>query len=250
MRYYVVTVFPELVDHFCDQALLGKARQANRISVDTITPRDFTTDRHRSVDDTPYGGGSGMVMQPGPLVAAMEEAERRERERGGPAPWRVLLTPQGERFSQPLARSLAEHGALTMVCGRYEGVDERVRTRVDQEISLGDFVLMGGEVAALALIEATARRVEGVLGNRASIEDESHAEGLLEYPHYTRPPEFRGDSVPDVLLSGHHAAVAAWRRREALRRTLERRPELLRDRALSKDEARWLEELGGLPEEG
>jgi tRNA (guanine37-N1)-methyltransferase len=248
MRYYVVTVFPEMVDRFAGDALLGRARASGRISIDTITPRDFTADRHRSVDDTPYGGGSGMVMRPGPLVEAMEEAERRERERGGEAPWRVLVTPQGERLSQAHARSLAARPALTLVCGRYEGVDERVRTRVDQEISLGDFVLMGGEVAALAIVEATARLVEGVLGNRESIEDESHAEGLLEYPHYTRPAEFRGDAVPDVLVSGNHALVAAWRRREALRRTLERRPDLLRDRALTDEERGWLAELGGLPE--
>lgn len=249
MRYYVVTVFPELVQRFTDEALLGKAKSAGHIAVDTINPRDFTHDRHRSVDDTPYGGGSGMVMRPGPLVDAMEEAERRELERGGRAPWRVLLTPQGERFSQPLARSLAERGALTLVCGRYEGVDERVRTRVSQEISLGDFVLMGGEIAALAIVEATARLVGGVLGNCASVEDESHAEGLLEYPHYTRPAVFRGDEVPEVLLSGNHARVDAWRRREALRRTLERRPDLLRRRALSDEERRWIAELGGLPAE-
>lgn len=249
MRYYVVTVFPELVERYCAEGLLGKAAEAGRIGIEAITPRDFTTDRHRSVDDTPYGGGSGMVMRPGPLVDALEEAERRELARGGPAPWRVLLTPQGEPFTQAQARALVAHGALALLCGRYEGVDERARRRVDQEISLGDFVLMGGELAALAVIEATARLVEGVLGNQASVEEESHAQGLLEYPHYTRPAVFHGEAVPEVLISGNHAKIAEWRRREAFRRTLERRPDLIRRRALSSEERRWLEELGGLPED-
>ncbi len=249
MRYYVVTVFPELIERFCAEGLLGKGQESGRIGIEAITPRDFTTDRHRSVDDTPYGGGSGMVMRPGPLVDALEEAERRELERGGPAPWRILLTPQGEPFTQAHARSLARRGAITLLCGRYEGVDERARRRVDQELSLGDFVLMGGEIAALAVIEATARLVEGVLGNQASIEEESHAQGLLEYPQYTRPAAFRDEAVPEVLISGNHAKIAAWRRREAFRRTLERRPDLLRGRALSDEERRWLVELGGLPDE-
>lgn len=249
MRFHVVTVFPELVDRFCAEGLLGKAQTKGGIEVDTISPRDFTSDRHRSVDDTPYGGGSGMVMMPGPLVDAMEHAEAREAERGGPRPWRVLLTPQGERFRQAHARDLAGRGALTLVCGRYEGVDERARRRVDQELSLGDFVLMGGELAALAVIEATARLVEGVLGNPESIQDESHARGLLEYPHYTRPAEFRGEAVPEVLLSGNHARIEAWRRRQAFERTVARRPDLLRDRTLSDEERRWLDALGGLPED-
>lgn len=249
MRYYVVTVFPELVERFCAEGLLGRAAEAGRISIQAITPRDFTTDKHRSVDDTPYGGGSGMVMRPGPLVDAMEAAERREVERGGSAPWRVLLTPQGEPFTQDHARSLVGREALTLLCGRYEGVDERARRRVDQEISLGDFVLMGGEIAALAVIEATARLVEGVLGNQASVEDESHAQGLLEYPQYTRPAEFRGEPVPEVLVSGNHARIAAWRREESFRRTWERRPELIRRRALSPEERRWMKALGGLPAE-
>jgi tRNA (guanine37-N1)-methyltransferase len=247
VRYYVVTVFPELVQRFCAEGLLGKGQESGRIGIEAITPRDFTTDRHRSVDDTPYGGGSGMVMRPGPLVEALEEAERRELERGGPRPWRVLLDPQGERFTQAHARALVERGALTLLCGRYEGVDERARRRVDQEISLGDFVLMGGEIAALAVIEASARLLEGVLGNHASIDEESHAQGLLEYPHYTRPAVFRGEEVPEVLISGNHAKIAAWRRQEAFRRTYERRPDLLRGRALSAEEERWLDELGGLP---
>ena len=249
MRYYVVTLFPELISRFCAEGLLGKAAAAGRILIDTIQPRDFALDRHRTSDDTPYGGGSGMVMMPGPLVDAMEDAERREAERGGGRPWRVLLTPQGEPFTQAHARALGARSALTLVCGRYEGVDERARARVDQELSLGDFVLMGGELGALAVIEATARLVPGVLGNPASAEEESHAHGLLEHPQYTRPAVFRGDAVPEILLSGNHAKIAEWRRKEAFRRTLARRPDLIRRRALDPEEARWLAELGGLPED-
>lgn len=249
MRYYVVTLFPELVERFCGEGLLGKAASADRIAIETLSPREFTTDRHRTVDDTPYGGGSGMVMMPGPIVDAMEDAERRELARGGAAPWRVLLTPQGEPLTQARVVALSQRPALTLVCGRYEGVDERARRRVDQEISLGDFVLMGGEIGALAVIEASARLIPGVLGNLESVEDESHARGLLEYPQYTRPAEFRGEAVPEMLISGHHAKVAEWRRRQAFERTLARRPDLLRRRALSGEERRWLEELGGLPEE-
>ncbi len=248
MRYTVVTLFPELVERFCAEGLLGKAAATGRITIDTISPRDFATDRHRTVDDTPYGGGSGMVMMPGPLVDAMEEAERRSAAAGAGRPWRVVLTPQGAPFRQATARALAERSALTLVCGRYEGIDERARRRVDQEISLGDFVLMGGEIAALAVIEATARLLEGVLGNSESIEEESHARGLLEYPQYTRPAVFRGEAVPEILVSGNHAKVAEWRRREAFARTLARRPDLLRGRALSDEERLWLEELGGMPE--
>ena len=242
MRYYVVTVFEELVRDFCGQALLGKAQESGRVTVETVSPREFATDRHRSIDDTPYGGGSGMVMMPGPVVEAMERAEARELERGGERPWRVLLTPQGEPFRQSHARELAGRGALTLVCGRYEGVDERARRRVDQELSLGDFVLMGGEIAALAVIEATARLALGVLGNPESIEDESHARGLLEYPQYTRPAEFRGEGVPEILLSGNHAKIAAWRRRQAFERTLQRRPDLLEGRELSDEERSWWDE--------
>jgi tRNA (guanine37-N1)-methyltransferase len=243
MRVAIVTVFPELVLGFCGHALLEKAIASGRLVVEAIDPRDFATDRHRTVDDTPYGGGSGMVMKPGPLVDAMEEAERRSEAR----PHRILMTPQGRPLTQARVRQLAPLPALTLVCGRYEGVDERARRRVDEEISLGDFVLMGGEVAALALLEAVGRLQPGVLGNPESVEEESHAEGLLEHPHYTRPADFRGDAIPEVLVSGHHARVAAWRRRRTLRRTLERRPELLETASLTEDERAWI--AAGAPEE-
>ena len=208
-----------------------------------MNPRDFTSDRHRSIDDTPYGGGSGMVMMPGPVVDAMEHADTLAAERDHDRPWRVLLTPQGRPFTQASAKALVARGALTFICGRYEGIDERARRCVDEEISLGDFVLMGGEVAALALLEATSRLVPGVLGNAASIEEESHSGGWLEYPQYTRPSEFRGETVPEILLSGHHRKIADWRRREAIRRTWMRRPELIDETQLSKEERKLLQDL-------
>ncbi|MGF1466040.1 MAG: tRNA (guanosine(37)-N1)-methyltransferase TrmD [Sandaracinaceae bacterium] len=243
MRAYVVTVFPDLVEGFVAHGLLGKARARGRVAVVAVNPRDFTTDRHRSVDDTPYGGGSGMVMRPGPLVDAVEAAEAAEREAGRSRPRRVLMTPQGTPFRQADARRLASQASLTLVCARYEGIDERARRRCDEEISLGDFVLMGGEVAALAVLEAVVRLLPGVLGNPASIEEESHARGLLEHPHYTRPATFRGEAVPAVLLGGDHAAVARWRRREALRRTRERRPDLLLEEPLTDEDRAFLRAL-------
>lgn len=246
MRFYVVSVLPEVLESFVRTGLVGKAVQSGTIAIETITPRDFTKDRHRTVDDTPYGGGSGMVMMPGPLLDAIESADAREaaREDGGARPLRVLLTPQGERFSQAIARELATGaGAITLICGRYEGFDERARARCDREISLGDFVLMGGEVAAMAIVESVSRLLPGVLGNAASIEEESHSQGRLEYPQYTRPATFRGEGIPEVLTGGNHAEIARWRRRESLRRTLLRRPDLLEAFPPDHDEARILDEL-------
>ncbi len=241
MRFEIVTLFPELFEAL-NTGLLGKAREAGRVDVHTITPRRFTTDRHRTVDDAPYGGGSGMVLMPGPIADALDYLDE---ARKGRVSHRVLLTPQGARFTQAHARRFSELDAITLVCGRYEGFDDRIRGLVDEEVSLGDFVLLGGEVAALAIIEATARLLPGVLGNEESAADESHAEGLLEYPQYTRPEEFRGQKVPEILLSGHHAAIARWRRKESLRRTLERRPDLLEAAELSDEDRVLLEEIRG-----
>jgi len=239
MRFEIVTLFPELFD-VLRTGLLGKAQDAGSIDVQAITPREFTADRHRTVDDSPYGGGSGMVLMPGPIAETLDHLDE---ARGGKPTHRVLLTPQGPRFSQAHARRFSELGSLTLVCGRYEGFDERIRGLVDEEVSLGDFVLLGGEAAALAVIEATARLLPGVLGNDESAADESHADGLLEYPQYTRPEEFRGEKVPEVLRSGNHAAIARWRRKESLRRTLERRPDLLEAAELSKLDRKLLEEI-------
>lgn len=240
MRFEIVTLFPELFD-VLRAGLLGKARDAGTIDVHVVTPREFTTDRHRTVDDSPYGGGSGMVLMPGPFAGALDHLDE---ARGGKPAHRVLLTPQGARFSQSHARRFSDLDCLTLVCGRYEGFDERIRGLVDEEVSLGDFVLLGGEAAALAVIEATARLLPGVLGNEQSAADESHAaEGLLEYPQYTRPEDFRGEKVPEVLRSGHHAAIAQWRRKESLRRTLQRRPDLLETAELSDEDRELLKEI-------
>ncbi len=229
MRFEVLTLFPELFDA-AKVGLLGKAQANAGVSLELLSPREFAKDKHRSVDDYPYGGGSGMVLMPGPVVEALEHLDA---QRQGPTR-RVLMSPQGVPFDQRAAERLATYPAITLICGRYEGFDERIRDHVDEEISLGDFVLLGGEVAALAVIEATARLLPGVLGNASSAQDESHAAGLLEYPQYTRPPEFRGVGIPEVLLSGHHAKIEAWRRREAVKRTLQRRPDLLEGRELDE----------------
>lgn len=239
MRFEIVTLFPELFE-VLHAGLLGKAWDTGAIDVQVVTPREFTTDRHRTVDDSPYGGGSGMVLMAGPFAEALDHLD--EARRGAPTR-RVLLTPQGVRFSQAHALRFSRLSCMTMVCGRYEGFDERIRGLVDEEVSLGDFVLLGGEVAALAVIEATARLLPGVLGNEQSCADESHAQGLLEYPQYTRPEEFRGEKVPEILRSGNHAAIARWRRRESLRRTLERRPDLLETAELTDEDRTLLEEL-------
>lgn len=228
MRVDVVTLFPELFDTFLSISFVGKAREQGRLSVRFRSPREFGLGVHRSVDDTPYGGGSGMVLRVDCVVNAMEalDADAPDGVRGR----RILLTPQGQPFRQPVAERLATLDAIMLVCGRYEGFDERVRAFVDEEISLGDFVLSGGEVAAMAVIEASVRLIPGVLGNFSSVSEESHSpgsEGLLEYPQYTRPVEFRGLGVDPILLSGDHERIAAWRRAQSLERTKAKRPDLL-----------------------
>jgi tRNA (guanine37-N1)-methyltransferase len=238
MRFEVITLFPELFGSFLEKGLVAKAHEQGTIRVTCTNPREFARNKHKSTDDAPYGGGSGMVMMPGPIMEAIESREAEGRL------YRILLTPQGKPFDQATARRLAQKPAIALVCGRYEGVDERVRTAMDEELSLGDFVMTGGEVAAMAVIEATARLLPGVLGNMASTHEESHADGLLEYPQYTRPPEFRGESVPEVLLSGDHAAIARWRRKQALVRTQKRRPDMLAGKQLDAGDQKLLAELG------
>jgi len=219
----VLTLFPRLVRAPLEESILGKAREKGLLRVEVTDIRDHAEGKHRVTDDVPYGGGAGMVMKPEPLVAAIEAARKRL-----PGARVVLLSPQGKPFVQAKAQELLERGALVLVCGRYEGVDERVLGWVDEEISLGDFILNGGEIAALAVIEAVARLVPGVLGNELSTQAESFsAPGLLEGPQYTRPPEFRGLKVPEVLLSGDHGKIARWRKEQAVARTRERRPDLL-----------------------
>jgi tRNA (guanine37-N1)-methyltransferase len=222
MQFHVVTLFPEIFASFLRTSLVGKAVEAGRIGVRFVDPRDFTHDRHRTTDDTPYGGGEGMVMKAEPLVDALERIDQESEGREH----RVLLTPQGEVLRQRHLLELQGLERVVLICGRYEGFDERVRQFVHRQISLGDFVLNGGEVAAMAILDGVARLVPGVIGNAGSLADESHAGGLLEYPQYTRPRDFRGHEVPDVLLNGDHAQIRAWRRREQLSRTRRLRPDL------------------------
>ena len=241
MRVDLVTLFPELFEPFLRTSFVGRAVSGGQLAVRLRSPRDFGLGRHKSVDDTPYGGGSGMVMRVDVLVSCMEALDAEADAAGEPRARRVLMTPQGKPFAQPSAVALAREPAVMLICGRYEGFDERVRSFVDEEISLGDFVMTGGEVAAMAIVEATVRLLPGVLGNEASTRDESHGdEGLLEYPQYTRPAEFRGHGIPPVLTSGNHAHIEAWRRAESRKRTAERRPDLLR-----RLEARVLEAATG-----
>lgn len=243
MRFEVVTIFPEMIDAACGTGLIGKACERGTLSIEARTPRDYAVDKHRSVDDAPYGGGSGMVMMPEPLLQAMEAFDEAAVSAGRKKARRVLMTPQGKPLTQALARELSIEPALILVCGRYEGVDHRLLDYIDDEISLGDFVLNGGEVAALAVIESVGRLVPEVVGNAESLNEESHAAGVLEYPQFTRPREFRGDAVPDVLLSGNHGEIARFRRREALRRTAEQRPDLLSDLVLSDEDRGFLESI-------
>jgi tRNA (guanine37-N1)-methyltransferase len=238
MRIDVFTIFPDMVEHFVGQSLLGRARGAGALDIRVHDLRSCATDPHRSVDDAPYGGGAGMVLMPEPVFAAVEAVVP-------PRPL-LYLSPAGRTFDQGVARELATGPGFSLLCGRYEGVDERIREHLcDGELSIGDVVLSGGEVAAMVVIEAVGRLVPGVMGNDTSADDESFGDGLLEYPHYTRPAEFRGWSVPEILRSGDHARVARWRRAQALRRTLERRPDLVVARGgIDDSERKLLAEFG------
>jgi tRNA (guanine37-N1)-methyltransferase len=218
MHFDIFTLFPAMFQGPLSESILKRAQERELLEVALHNIRDATTDKHHIVDDYPYGGGAGMVMKPGPIFAALEATYQ-----GGPI---ILLTPQGRLFNQQIARELAQEQRISLLCGHYEGVDERVREHlVTDEISIGDFVLTGGELAAMVIVDAVSRLLPGVLAED-STQEESHSANTLEYPHYTRPPEFRGWPVPDILLSGHHENVARWRRKESLRRTRERRPDL------------------------
>ncbi|MGZ3419118.1 MAG: tRNA (guanosine(37)-N1)-methyltransferase TrmD [Polyangiales bacterium] len=232
MRVELVTLFPELFERFLETSFVGRAVEKKILEARFQSPRAFGLGKHQSVDDTPYGGGSGMVMRVDVMVSAFEALDAVSAEKNEPKSRRILLTPQGARFDQKAAIRLSAEPAIMLICGRYEGFDERVRSFVDEELSLGDFVMTGGEVAAMAVIEATVRLLPGVLGNEASTHEESHAPGgggLLEYPHYTRPVEFRGMRVPEILTSGHHAQIEKWRKSQSIDRTRARRPDLLED---------------------
>ena len=258
MRFDIFTLFPEIFAGVFDESILKRARAARLLEIALHDIRDYTSDKHHITDDYPYAGGGGMVMKPEPLFAAVESVLgirdwRLEIGNASQSPVSnpqspipiILLSPQGRVFDQSIARELAQHAHIALICGHYEGMDERVREHLaTDEISIGDYVLTGGEIPAMVIVDAVARLIPGVLGDPSAPAHDSHASGLLEGPHYTRPAEFRGWTVPEILLSGNHAQVAAWRRRESLRRTFERRPELLSKVELSEEEREFLKSLG------
>lgn len=254
MRIDVLTLFPEMFAGVFGSSILGKAREKGIVSLSTVNFRDYANNKHNTVDDTPYGGGGGMVLKPEPIFAAVEDVVRRTveaTENGeekpaesvgtGAAPRVILMCPQGEPFTQAKAQELSGAEHLVFICGHYEGYDERIREHlVTDELSIGDYVLTGGELPAMVVIDAVVRLLPGVLGNEQSAVTDSFSDGLLEYPHYTRPPVFRDWKVPDVLLSGHHAEIEKWRRAQSLARTLARRPDLLEVAELTAKEREWL----------
>ena len=238
-QFFVLTLFPEMIQQTLSHSIMGRAQKEGHISVEAINIRDYTLNKQKHVDDYPYGGGAGMVMQAQPIYDAYQSIA--EKAQGARV---VYMTPQGRPFTQRIAEELSQEENLVFLCGHYEGIDERIIEEiVTDEISLGDFVLTGGELAAITIIDAVSRLVPGVLGKEDSFADESFSDGLLEYPQYTRPEEFRGLKVPEVLLSGHHKNIETWRRQQSIRRTLERRPDLLEDAVLSKKEKIFLEQL-------
>ena len=239
MTFTILTLFPEMLSALMVGGIIKRSVESHRISIDTIDIRDSATDRHRTVDDRPYGGGSGMVMKPEPLARAIRLAKERH-----PEACTLLLTPQGRLFNHELARELTRCAGLILICGRYEGVDERIcHDLVDEELSIGDYVLTGGEVAAMVVIDAVTRLLPGALGNAESAAEDSFSTGILEYPQYTRPNSFEGAQVPDILLSGHHGAIKQWRREASLVRTFLKRPDLLSNQVLTPGDIEFLEKL-------
>ncbi len=247
MRFDVFTLFPEIFSSPLQESILKRAIEAGRLEVQLHNIRDYTADKHHITDDYPYGGGGGMLMKPEPIFAAVESVlgfDKDEGERMKDETPIILLTPQGRTFNQDIAWELADHDRLALICGRYEGFDERIREHlVTDEISIGDYVLTGGELAALIMIDAVIRLRPGVLGDPAGPIDDSHTGGLLEYPQYTRPPEFRGLKVPEILLSGDHAKIDRWRREQSLFRTMQRRPDLIAAAKLSDADRAFLENV-------
>lgn len=246
MNFHILTLFPEMVMDGLGTSITGRAMEKGIITVSAINIRDYSKDKHRHVDDAPYGGGAGMVMQPEPICDAYEDLCRRT----GSSPRVIYMTPQGRVFNQQLARELAREEELVFLCGHYEGIDERALELVCTDyLSIGDYVLTGGELPAMVMIDCISRLVPGVLSNQVSAEEESFHDNLLEYPQYTRPEVFRELAVPEVLLGGHHKKIEAWRREQSIRRTLERRPDLLEEAVLSEKERQYLEALRRQTEE-
>lgn len=227
MNFTILTLFPEMFEGFRENSIIRRAAEQNIISLKPVNIRDFTADRHKTVDDSPYGGGCGMVMKPEPLAQAIRQAKQ-----NCPQAKTILMTPQGRRFDQKLAEEMAGEKSLVFVCGRYEGIDERIVSLMDAEISIGDYVLTGGELAAMVIVDAVTRLLPGALGGADSAAEDSFSAGLLEHAQYTRPMTFEGESVPEVLLSGHHQEIDKWRRENALIRTFLKRPDLLKNRHL------------------
>jgi tRNA (guanine37-N1)-methyltransferase len=240
MRIDVLTLFPSMFEGVFGSSILGKAREKGIVSLNAVNFRDFANNKHNTVDDYPFGGGGGMVLKPEPIFAAVEHIAAAS----GTKPRVILMCPQGTPYSQRIAERLSRESHLLLICGHYEGYDERIREHLaDEELSIGDYVLTGGELPAMVVIDSVVRLLPGVLGNEQSAVTDSFSTGLLEYPQYTRPANFRGWNVPDVLLSGHHEQIAKWRREQSLLRTLKRRPELLEDADLSEEEREWLNRL-------
>jgi tRNA (guanine37-N1)-methyltransferase len=248
MRMDVLTLFPAMFEEVFAASILGKAKEKGIVSLNAVNFRDYSNNKHNTVDDAPYGGGGGMVLKAEPIFAAVEALYAAEDN--AEKPRIILMCPQGEPYSQRKAEELAQESHLIFICGHYEGFDERIREHlVTDEISIGDYVLTGGELAAMVVIDSVARLLPGVLGNEMSAVTDSFSTGLLEYPHYTRPAKFRDWDVPDVLISGHHINVANWRRKQSLRRTWQRRPELLSKVELTKEERQWIKAWDRDPEE-
>ena len=240
IRFDILTLFPKMFEGFLNTSILKRARKKGLIETRVVNFRDFATDKHRVVDDTPYGGGDGMVLKPEPIFRAVESL----LAEGSTSAEVILLSPQGETYTQQKAKELATASHLILICGHYAGFDERIRQHLaTREISIGDYILTGGELPAMVLVDSISRHIPGVLGNQISSEQDSFANGLLEYPQYTRPAEYRGFRVPDVLLSGNHQRIAEWRRRESLRRTWQRRPDLFQYAVLSEEDRQYLEQL-------
>lgn len=239
MKIKILTIFPDMVFTFLNQSILMKAQEKELVEFEVIDIREFSTDKHKTVDDTPFGGGGGMVLKPEPLTGAIEQAISGQKN------YKIILTSaSGAQFTQDLAQKLSREKCLIFICGHYAGVDERIKEIFPiEEISIGDFVLTGGELPALVMIDATVRLVPGVLGNFDSAENDSFQNGLLGYPHYTKPQVFRGKKVPEVLISGNHKEIKEWRRKKALETTFQRRPELLAKANLDKKEVKYIEEL-------
>jgi len=236
IKFYIISIFPEFFECFKNVGIVSRAIKSNKVSIEIINPRDFATDKHKTVDDVVYGGGPGMLLKPEPIFKAFDYIKEK-----GASPYTLITEPWGKRFNQDYAKFLSEKKEIAIICGRYEGVDERVKTLVDDEISIGDFILSGGEPAAIVIMDAVIRLIPGALSEEESLRVDSFSDGLLGYPNYTRPAEFRGMKVPQILLSGNHKLISLWRRWQQLKRTKEKRPDLLQKANLSDLDKKMLE---------